>query len=194
MRIVGLTGGVAMGKSTVTNMLRQQGYKVFDADACVRALYDGDQPFLRQLKNFFPDVYQDDILDKALLAQRVFSDASARQNLEQLIHPMVFHQLYRFIQQQRCARRTVIFCDVPLLFSHSWDALCDGVIVVYCRARTQQQRLKQRGWSIEKCQQVVALQMPITEQCRRADWLLNNQGSKAKTYRNLKQILRKINN
>ena len=191
MKIIGITGSVAMGKSSTVKMLRYLGYPVFDADAEVAKLYAQDTDFIEEVMIYFPEAV--DLagrLDKVLLAQRVFSDNSARKTLEGLIHPRVWHASEQFTRKHQRLRTRFVFWDVPLLFQSRMQHSCDEIWVVSASEFLQRRRaLRRKGWDEQRFEAIRAIQLPPFVQERMADRLIATGLGKAHTLRCLKQYI-----
>ena len=191
MKIVGITGSVAMGKSSTVKMLRYLGYPVFDADATVAGLYRDDQGFLQEIKTLFPEsAGLGSQVDKALLAQRVFSDPSARKLLESLIHPRVSRLAERFALRHQRLRTNIIFWDVPLLFQSELQYYCAEIWVVAAPEALQRRRALQRtGWSQERFEAIRDVQVAPNRQKTMADRIIPTGLGKAHTLRCVKRSI-----
>jgi dephospho-CoA kinase len=180
--ILGLTGSIGMGKSTVAAMFRQLGVPVFDADAVVHAAQGPGGRALADIERLFPGVTGPAGLDRGALGARVFADPHALKRLEAVLHPLVDLARRAFLARHR--RRPLVVLDVPLLFeSGGWRA-CDLVAVVSAPLRVQRARVLARpGMTRAKFEAVLARQMPDarkrlladivipTGRGRRATWL-----------------------
>ena len=166
--VVGLTGNMLSGKSTVLAYFAQNGAEVISADELVRSLYQ-TPAVQKQITKWFG------LCDSAQIAQCVFSKESQRRRLEKYLHPKVLKQAAAQIRQS--AKRIIVF-EVPLLFEAGWDKLTDLNIVVLTDKNTIPARLKTRGVSLEEYKKRLAGQMTESEKVRRADIILANRGSK----------------
>lgn len=169
--ILGLTGSIGMGKSTVARMFRQQGVPVFDADAVVHALQGPGGRALADIELLFPGVTGPAGLDRAALGARVFADPHALRRLEAIVHPLVEAARRAFLWRHR--RQPLVVLDVPLLFeSGGWRA-CDFVAVVSAPLRVQRARVLARpGMTADRLAAVLARQMPDAQKRRRADFVI----------------------
>lgn len=179
-RIIGLTGNLGTGKTTVAAYARQLGIPVFDADQQARALLEPGSPVVTQvIEHFGPEVIQAaGSLDRLALAEIIFRDPQGRRWLEGVIHPEVRRAAEGFIQEHRDA---VVILDIPLLFEAEMTDLVNEIWVVTCGEEQQYQRLHQRHphWSREHIQARLAQQWPLAEKIARADVVLDNSGSQA---------------
>lgn len=182
MRLVGLTGGIASGKSTFAAALRELGAPVLDADALARQAVRRGTPALAELVGAFgPEVLgADGELDRRRMATRVFSDPSARARLEAVVHPAVRRAVAEETARLAAAGQDLAFYDVPLLYETGLDAGLECVVVVYAPPEVQRARLASRdGIGPEEADARLAAQIPIDEKARRADVLVMNDGDVA---------------
>ncbi len=176
MIVAGLTGSIAMGKSTVAAMLAALGRPVFDADAAVREFYGAEGAAL--VEKAFPGVVLDGAVSRERLAQRVLGDARSMARLEAIVHPAVARRRQAFLDAARTAGHRVAFLDVPLLFETGGDRAVDVVVVVSARAPTQRARaLAREGMTPEKLDALMARQTPDADKRRRADFVIDTEGS-----------------
>ena len=170
MIVVGLTGGIGMGKSTAAAALRRAGIPVFDADAAVHRLQAPGGRALPAIDAAFPGTVRDGVLDRGALRACVLADRARLRVLEGILHPMVQADQHRFLARARGAGRRMVVLDIPLLFEAGGAARVDAVMVVSAPAGIQLARVRgRRRMSEAEIAQVIALQMPDREKCRRAD-------------------------
>lgn len=179
--IIGLTGGIATGKSTVSKMFRELGAPIVDADRIARLVVEPDQPAWHDLVAHFGGeiVLPDRTINRPKLAGIVFSDASERDKLNSIVHPRVREesacQVAEYLRED--PKRPVIQ-DVPLLIETGLYKQMDKVILVYADAATQLERLTERDqMSEEEARKRIAAQMPIEEKRSYADFLIDNRGT-----------------
>jgi len=176
MIVIGLTGSVASGKSTVAGWMSEKGIAVHDADLAVHSLLAANGQAVPYIKaKFGPDmVAPDGSIDRKKLGSHVFATPADRKILESILHPLVRQHRDQFLQDQRALGRQIVVLDVPLLFETGGDTSCDYVIVVYAAEDTIRQRaLSRPGMTEEKLAGILATQMPASEKCQRADFVLN---------------------
>ena len=176
MIIVGLTGSVASGKSTVAGWIRETGIAVHDADAAVHSLLAADGRALVEIIAAFGSdvVASDGAIDRKKLGEHVFANPVDRERLESILHPLVRQHRDQFLQDQQRLGSQIVVLDVPLLFETGGDGLCDYVIVVYAGEKTIRHRaLSRPGMTAEKLSGILATQMPASEKCQRADFVLD---------------------
>jgi len=179
--IIGLTGGIAAGKSTVREILSAHtALQTFDADACVRRLLDGDERVIREIGDRFgPDfIAADGKPDRMRLRELIYADPSARRRLEELLHPRVRRQWQELREECLTASRHLL-ADIPLLFETGAEAYFEAVVVVGCSPATQFARLGARGIGRGTAEAMLASQWPIGQKTERADFVIWNDGSLA---------------
>ena len=190
MVILGLTGSIAMGKSTAAGMLRRLGVPVCDSDAIVHRLLAKGGAAVPAVRRAFSGVVKDGVVDHGLLARRVFNDGEALTRLESILHPLVHEGQTRFLKQAAARREKLVVLDVPLLYETGGDARCDAVIVVSAPRFLQEERVLGRpGMSRERLDGIDARQMPDSEKRRRADFVVDTGGSRRHTLQQLKRIV-----
>ena len=169
MKIVGLTGGIGMGKSTAAAALRRAGIPVFDADAAVHRLQAPGGRALPAIAAAFPGTVHDGVLDRAALRAVVLADRSRLRTLEAIVHPLVRAEQARFLARARARHAGMAVLDIPLLFETGADRLTDAVIAVSAPPGLQRIRVRRRGLAAAEIDRIVAVQMPDAERVRRAD-------------------------
>jgi dephospho-CoA kinase len=178
MLLVGLTGGIGSGKSTVATMLRDRGAVVLDADVFARdAVRIGSDAFRSVVRRFGDDVVgADGELDRAKLAGIVFADRAALDDLEAIVHPEVRRMLADAIQAELDTDHVVVLVN-PLLIEMGSHRDCDVVVVVSTEPDTQVVRAMERGMDEADVRSRIAAQLPLDERARHADVLLDNEGT-----------------
>ena len=171
MIVIGLTGSIAMGKSTVGAMLKEAGAPVFDSDEAVHRLYGGAAA--QQIEEAFPGVLVDGAVDRARLAERVIGDLPALACLEAIVHPKVAAARDEFLKSAAGQGRRIAVADIPLLFESSAEKSLDLVVVVSAPEPVQKARaLARKGMTEERFAAIVAKQMPDREKRRRAHFVI----------------------
>lgn len=192
MRILGLTGSIAMGKSTAAAMLRRMGVPVHDADAVVHALSRPGGAALPAIRAAFPDLaLADGGIDRIALSRRAFAEPAVLRKLEAILHPLVRAAEGRFLRLQRARRAPLVVLDIPLLYETEGEKRCDAVLVVSAPRLVQVQRaLSRPGMSPEKFAAIEAKQMPDAEKRRRAEIVIPTGRGKRATWVALRRALR----
>ena len=179
MRVVGLTGGIASGKTTFAAALRARGVPVIDADALARAaVAPGSFALAEIARAFGPDVLAaDGTLDRRRMADIVFADPDARRRLETITHPAVRRAMAEETARLAAAGHELVFYDTPLLFEVGLDRTLDSVAVVWAPPDVQRARLAARdGLGLAEADARLAAQLPIDEKAARADFVVENAG------------------
>ena len=195
MMIVGLTGGIATGKSTTAEMIRGAGIPVHDADAAVHQLMVPGGAAIAPITVMFGSdmVAEDGCVDRQKLGGVVFGDPEKRRALEAIIHPLVTAHRDRFLQEQRQKNTSMVVLDVPLLFETGGDANCDFVILCYADDQTQRSRgLARAGMTEDKWTAILASQMPMSEKRARADAVIETQHGMEPARQQLVAILEQL--
>lgn len=193
MIVLGLTGSIAMGKSTAHRMLAELGVPVHDADATVHRLFARGGAAVAPLEDAFPGVVADGAVDRVRLSARVMTDAAAFHRLESIVHPLVRQAEQAFLRRQRLARVPLVALDVPLLFETGGERRCDVVAVVSAPSFLQRLRVMRRpGMTADKFHGILARQMPDGEKRRRADFVVPTGLGRALTRRRLVGIVRDL--
>jgi dephospho-CoA kinase len=191
MKVLGLTGGIGMGKSTATNTLRRLHVPVFDADAAVHALQARGGRAVRPIGAAFPDAVRDGAVDREALRRAVLGNPPALKRLERIVHPLVRQAERRFMAAARRRGERLVVLDVPLLFETGGAGRCDAVIVVTAPAAIQRWRVLRRpGMTEERLRAILARQTPDREKRRRADHLVHSGLSRHFAQRRIRQIVR----
>lgn len=182
MRRIGLTGGIATGKSYVVRRLRAAGVPVIDSDVLAReAVAPGTPGLTAVVERFGADVLTSGELDRARLGEIVFRDADARRDLEAIVHPIVRRGIAEFFRALP-ADTPLAVADIPLLYETRGERNFDKVIVVACRRETQIARIIARDrLTPDAAEQRVAAQLPIEEKVRRADYVIRTDGPHEET-------------
>ena len=172
MFVIGLTGSIAMGKSTTARLFADDGVPVHDADAAVHKLYEGRAAGL--IEQAFPGATKDGKVDRAALGQRVLGDAPALQRLEAIVHPLVREAEQQFLKEAAAKGAPVVVLDIPLLFETGGESRVDATVVVSAPHEMQRARVLERGVSLERLEALLARQMPDAEKRRRADFVVDS--------------------
>lgn len=191
-KIIGLTGGIASGKSTVSALLRQAGIPVIDADQVARQVQRPGSVALDKLAAAFGPaiIAPDGSLNRQQLGQRVFDDPAARQELDRIVQPLIKDTIWQAVDNFRRQGVANVVLDVPLLFEAGYDTDCDLVVVVRVSPATELRRLMARnGYSRAAAQARIAAQLPLSVKVAKADVVIDNDGSREETRRQVAQLV-----
>jgi dephospho-CoA kinase len=172
MIILGLTGSIGMGKSTTAKLFAEAGVPVYDADAIVHMLYEGEA--VPVIEAAFPGTTAEGKVDRARLSARVVHDPAAIKQLEQIVHPMLGASRQKFLHEAEQSGAPVAVVDVPLLFETGGEKRVDAVVVVTTTPEIQRERILARdNMTGEKLDAILALQLPDAEKRERADFVVD---------------------
>ncbi len=189
-KVIGITGLIASGKSTLTNYLKEKGYRVFDADYSVKELYN-NIAFLDGLKDIFPTAFIDGNFNKSILSKIVFSSPAEKKKLENIIHPIIEKKCDEFIKDNM--DESLIFLDIPLLFEVNWDRKCNEVVLVVVNKEIQKERYIGRGGKPELFEKIIENQGNIEEKISKSTYVLENNSDINDFYRKIDDTLYKLN-
>ena len=193
MKILGLTGGIGMGKSTATNSFRRLRVPVFDADAAVHALQAKGGRAVAPIGAAFAGTVREGRVDREALRRAVLGNSAALVVLERIVHPLVRTAEQHFLAGARRAGKTLVVLDVPLLFEGGGDKRCDAVVVVTAPAAVQRWRVLRRpGMTEARFNAILARQTPDAVKRRRADYLVHTGLSRHVADRAIRRLVRKL--
>ncbi|CYU50827.1 dephospho-CoA kinase [Streptococcus suis] len=193
-KVIGITGGIASGKSTVTAFLREQGYPVIDADAVVHELQaKGGKLYQILLKEFGQDILSDDgNLDRFKLGQAVFADSKLRARLSDLQNQIIRQEL---LDRRDALKQTeqVIFMDIPLLYEADYSGEVDEVWLVYVdRAQQLERLMKRNGLAVQDAENRLAAQLSLEEKRGKAQVVIDNSGAVEATLVQVARLLEEL--
>ncbi len=190
--IVGITGGISSGKSTISNYLIKNGYFVIDADEISHKITEKGNAALEKIREAFGnDVFTlSNELNRQALGNKIFADEQKRKELNDIIHPVVLNEIKNIISS---SSEELIFIDVPLLFEAKYNEICDYTIVVYVDYDIQIDRLcKRNNISVSDAKIRIEAQMPLSEKIKLADYVINNASTEEESYNQLEKIINQI--
>ena len=189
--VIGLTGGIGMGKSTVAAQLEALGAKICNADAIVHRLLSKGGAAVGAVKNAFPGAVKNGAADRAALGEIVFKDKAKLKILEKLLHPLVVAEENRFIERQRRLGAKLVVLDIPLLYETGAEKRCHAVIVAAAPPFLQKQRvMKRSGMTAEKLSRIVRMQMPERQKRRLANTVILTGLGRAYSFRGAAAFLK----
>ena len=193
MLVIGLTGGIGMGKSAAAEHFALRGIPVFDADACVHRLYEGEA--VAAIEAAFPGVTRDGRVDRNLLSERIADSPERLKQLEAIVHPMVIEAEIAFLRDRERQGAKLAVLEIPLLFETGADKRVDITLTVSAPAHVQRERVLARtGMTEEKLEQLVARQLPDAERRRRADYVVDSGASLGDMRAALDRVIESLHN
>ncbi|NQV54912.1 MAG: dephospho-CoA kinase [Rhodospirillales bacterium] len=191
MIILGLTGSIAMGKTTVAGMFRYVGVPVYDADATVHRMMGPGGEAVAGVEAAFPGVTENGAVNRGRLGAEVFGDDEALGRLEAVLHPLVRREQTRFLKMAAGRRARLVVLDVPLLFETIGEDQCDLIAVVSASKSLQRRRVLLRpGMTVNKLNAILARQVPDGEKRRRADFIIDTGMGRRHSLRQVQNIVR----
>jgi len=191
MFVLGLTGSIGMGKSTTAKLFAELGVPVYDADAIVHQLYDGEA--VAAIEAAFPGTTADGKVNRTKLSARVVHDPAAIQRLEEVVRPMLGSSRQKFFADAEASGAPVVVVDVPLLFETGGEKRVDAVVVVTTSPELQRQRVLARGMmDDDKFNAILSRQMPDAEKRKRADFVVDTSYGPQPVRAQIKDILAEV--
>ncbi len=190
MFVLGLTGSIAMGKSTTARLFAEEGVPVHDADAAVHRLYEGEAAGL--IEKEFPGTTRHGRVDRTALGKQVIGDPPALRRLEEIVHPLVRNAERKFLKDAEFAGAKVAVLDIPLLFETGGDKRVDATVVVSAPQDVQRARVLERGVSVEQLDALLTRQMPDAEKRQRADFIVDSGQGIEHARTQVRQILEAV--
>jgi dephospho-CoA kinase len=195
MRVIGLTGSIAMGKSTAANAFRNLGLPVFDSDAAVHALYGKGGDAVQHLAKLVPLAIAEGAVDRQALSAAIREKPELLGEVEKAVHPLVRQAQENFLKQCKAQGADLAVLDIPLLFETGRDGQVDVIVVVSAPAEIQRDRaLARPGMTMEKLDQLLARQMPDTQKRARADFVVDSSGSLQAGAQQIARIVAQLRN
>ncbi|UXR64480.1 dephospho-CoA kinase [Bdellovibrio bacteriovorus] len=192
MKWIGLTGGIACGKSTVSRMLRSHDIPVVDADEIAKEVVKPGSSGLKSVIQEFGPEFQtpEGALDRRKLGQRVFGNPEQLHKLEAILHPLIREETRRRRRLHEDMGAPLAIYDIPLLFETKAKDQFDGVIVVSCTKEQQKERLRRQGWSEDEIEMRIASQISLQSKEQEADFVLNNNRDEQHLIREVDRLLK----
>ena len=196
MLIVALTGGIGSGKTSVTEMFKDEGAYVIDFDYLARVVVEPDKPAWKKIIDYFgPEILSPDrTLNRSVLAEIVFSDIKSRKALEGFTHPRIFEKRDTLLKDiKKKDPKAIVIVDIPLLFELSLKKKYDKVILVYVSRDVQIKRAIKRGvLTKEGVEKRLKTQIPIEEKKLLSDYIINNEGSMKDTRDQVRKVVHEL--
>ena len=197
MKVIGLTGNIGSGKSTVAEMFRQLGAKIIDADSIARKIVEPGQRTWKEIKDVFGDevISSDQSIDRQKLGDIVFNDVSKRELLDNITHPKIFDEINNLVNEYEKDHSNVVIIEAALIIEKGGLLdLIDKLILVVVDEDTQTKRIKLRDdIPSDQIQSRIKSQMQISEKKKYADYIIDNNGSVLKTRTQVNKIWKEIN-
>lgn len=193
--VIGLTGGIASGKSTISSMLQEKGIRVVDADHIARVVVEVGEPAYNQIvEEFGIEILKEDkTINREKLGTIIFSDENKRQTLNSIVHPAVRKEMLKQVEEEKNKQSNAVVLDIPLLFESKLTHIVDKTLLVYVDQETQMKRLmKRNGYNEEEAKMRMDSQLPLYEKRELSDYIIDNNGSIESTKKQLNYLLEKI--
>ncbi|WP_210468622.1 dephospho-CoA kinase [Sporosarcina sp. 6E9] len=190
--IIGLTGSIASGKSTVSNMLKERGFPIVDADKIARQVVEPGTPVIKKIAEHFGDeiLNEDGSLNREKLGERIFKNGEERNKLNAIIHPAIRNEMIRQKEQWISDGAKTVILDIPLLFESKLQSFVEKIIVVSVTPEIQKQRLIARNDLTEReATDRITSQLPMSEKESGADAIIDNNGTVEETKRQVETLL-----
>jgi dephospho-CoA kinase len=191
MLLLGLTGSIGMGKSTTAKLFAEAGVPVYDADATVHKIYQGEAA--PAIEAAFPGTTVDGKVDRAKLSAKVLHDPAAIKRLEAIVHPMLGASRQKFLDDAEASGAPVVVMDIPLLFETGGEKRVDAVVVVTTSPENQRERIMARGtMTSEALDSILARQLPDAEKRERADFVVDTSHGLDPVRAQIRDILQQV--
>ncbi|MFV1011472.1 dephospho-CoA kinase [Wolbachia endosymbiont of Nasonia vitripennis] len=188
--IIGLTGGIAVGKSFVANCFKEFGAALFDADSVVHQLYKVDKNIISYAEEKFPGVVVNGKIDRAVLSEYFLAYDENWKQFQSLVHSVVRNELEIFIAQEKKNDRKSLVLDIPLLLETRFRLYCDFIVFIHADSAVQAQRLSERNMDKEKLNLMSSIQLPIEEKRQMSDFIIDTS---ANVFSQVKKIVDSLN-
>lgn len=195
MRVIGLTGGIASGKSTVAKMFVAEDIPLIDTDLIAKDLLKKDTLCYKEIVEYFSSaiLYSNGDINRKKLAKIVFNNPTKREELNQMVHPRVKDEVFNLFTKYKNEGKELIILDVPLLFETDFQSYVDEVVVVYCTLDKQIERLMRRDVIDEEYARIkIKAQMDLEEKKELADYVIDNSYSILETKKDFNRVLEEI--
>ncbi|MDR2831756.1 MAG: dephospho-CoA kinase [Rickettsiales bacterium] len=191
--IIGLTGGIGVGKSFVACCFRKLGAAVFDADSVVHQLYKMDKSIINYAKENFPRVVVNGEIDRTVLSKHFLAYDENWKQFQSLVHAVVLNKLKLFIDEEKNSNKKLLVLDVPLLLETKFHLYCNLIVFIHADSAVQDQRLNERNIDKEKLNLVFNVQLPIEEKRKMSNFTIDASVSKEHVFSQVKKIVDSLN-
>ncbi|MGL9779804.1 MAG: dephospho-CoA kinase [Wolbachia sp.] len=191
--IIGLTGGIGVGKSFVASCFQEFGAAMFDADSVVHQLYKVDKSIISYAEKNFPEVVVNGEIGRTVLSKYFLAYDENWKQFQSLVHSAVLRELEFFIAKEKKIDRKLLVLDVPLLLETKFHSYCDLIIFIYADSVVQAQRLNERNIDKEKLNLIFNVQLSIEEKRKMSDFIINTSVSKEYVFSQVKDIVDSLN-
>lgn len=192
MIVLGITGSIGSGKSTVSHLLRKRGYSVIDLDELAKRVLTEKEIKEALLEAFGEEIFERGEICKRKLAERVFSESDKLKTLERITHPRIVELMRKEIKELTERGEDIVFVEAPLLFETGSESLFDKVIVVFSEREEILKRMRKRGFTESETLRRLKVQIPIEEKVRYADYVIENTGDFEDLEREISRLEKKI--
>ncbi|HHU55173.1 MAG TPA: dephospho-CoA kinase [Acholeplasmataceae bacterium] len=191
MKVIGITGGIASGKTLVSNFIKSKNYTVIEADRIAHDLLEKPKIVSKIAETFGEEVIVNGKVDRDALGKIIYYDKKLQKKLNAIIHPKVRKAINKELKKHR--DEDLVFVDVPLLYEAKMEDMMDKIVVVYVERQTQIERLMDRDKIIwDYAVTKIDSQIPLKEKFQRADFIINNEGTKQSTEEQVENFLREL--
>lgn len=188
--ILGLTGSIGTGKSTVSRMLKRLKIPIHDADKEVYNIYEHDASFLKAFMSEYPGYVKINTIDRRKVAEEAFQNSEMIAWLQKQLHPRVQKRAYAFMEDHLKKQTPLIILDIPLLFENGYESFCHGIAVTLCPPELQQQRVLARpNMNLEKLQKILAKQWPQEKKQEKATWVIHTDKKPSDVFQHIRHLL-----
>ena len=195
MIVVGLTGGIASGKTTITNFLKKKKFVVHDSDSVVKNIYSEPRPkFLSYLKKInLKNSIKDNKVDKKTIREEIFTNTEKRKLLERYLHAKVKKSRDVFLKKNRQKKTQIVFLDIPLLFENKLEKICNYTILFYAPLKIRKQRaIRRRGMQKKILVKIINSQLSDKIKKKKADFIINTSASKDRCFNKILKTIKQI--
>ena len=193
MKIIGLTGTIASGKSTVAKYLKEQGLPVFDADAIVHDLYNNDQIVIEKIREIFPEAIANHQVDRKKLSRAIQNNETLLTEIEDVVHPIVSLRRREFLEHHADRQNDIVILDIPLLFEKRLENSVDEIILVITSPELQIKRAMERqDMSEQKLKFILSHQLPHDVKISKSQYIIENTSTIESLHKKIDQVINQI--